>query len=200
MLLHQPLNGAVESCKYTSMAGHRPQTVKIELDAKWCHWCVGASGAVCAARPCAERGALATSCGGAPLTSRADLASPHTSSTWRPRAATRSLRDHSSLIGRARQTTSSHWPSSLRAPHIRMPRTSSAHCTVYSVVARYPNYTAPKSGTAQHKHKFCELKESFISLNVINLIRMSTMLEVCGPLSPPSTPPLMENKVSFFCF
>lgn len=27
---------------------------------------------------------------------------------------------------------------------------------------------------------------------------MSTMLEVCGPLSPPSTPPLMENKVSVY--
>lgn len=97
---------------------------------------LGVCGAGSSGRPCRARAPRATSCGGAPMTSRRDLARRHSVSTWRARAPTRRVRDHFPAIGPRSRAARSHWPPGPRVPQHRMPPTSTAREAVYSSAAR----------------------------------------------------------------
>lgn len=68
----------------------------------------------CRWRPCVPRSPPplhgATSCGGAPVTSRRDLGCRHSACTWTARAFTRRLRDQCAAIGRRGRAAARHWP------------------------------------------------------------------------------------------
>lgn len=131
-------------------------------------------------------------------------AARHSVSTWRARASTRPVRDQLGPVGPRRRAAASHWPRSARALHPSAPRTSNARGAVYSSDTRLTKETALEWG--RETELLWITKETLTILNE-KIIRMSTVLDVCGPLSPPSTPPLMDVKVSVplftmktFCF